>query len=47
MATAGNGQEYFMIPVWILINPEIPNKYYKGYRINNLEQIFEILKELS
>lgn len=36
-----------MIPVWILINPEIPNKYYKGYRINNLEQIFDILKESS
>ena len=32
-----------MLPVWILEDTERPAKYYKGYRIEKLPQLFDIL----
>lgn len=33
-----------MLPVWIMTDKERPAKYYKGYRISNLNELFEILE---
>lgn len=34
-----------MVPVWILEDTERPHKYYKGYRIEKLPQLFDILEK--
>ena len=34
-----------MTPVWIILDDERPAIYYDGYRINNLNEIYEILEK--
>lgn len=33
------------VPVWYPLNSDVPADFYKGYRINNLREIIDILKD--
>lgn len=36
-----------MIPLWLCIDNEKPANYYSGYRIDKIEKIFDVLKQIE